>query len=119
MRTYRFRPYYAYDCDSATGFNNGHYLDEIVVTAEDSEHARRLALASLAEEFNFDTVDADETAALDVDAAWTFDHSWRAPSGEEFTSEAAIPADVADDCECFYLYKYLDLGDAENTALEL
>jgi hypothetical protein len=108
MHTYTFRPYFAYDCDSQMGFNNGHYLDEVTVTARDEGDARGKVMELLAETFDFTTIDRDETEALDVDAAWTFDHVWRTESGEEFQTE---PADV--EAECFYLYKYLDLGEPE------
>lgn len=116
MRTYTFRPYYAYDCDSEMGFNNGHYLDEVTVSACSELDARGRAMELLAESFDFTSIDTDETQTLDVDAAWTFDRTWRAPSGEEFHSEAEIPEDLKDDCGCFYLYKYLDLGEPEESA---
>ena len=39
MNTYIIRPYYGHDCDSTMGFNNGNYITEITVKAEDEDQA--------------------------------------------------------------------------------
>jgi hypothetical protein len=44
VRHYTIRPYFGFDCDSVNGFNNGHYLDEIVVEASSEEEAITLAM---------------------------------------------------------------------------
>lgn len=43
MPNYIVRPYFGHDCNSWDGFNNGHYLDAIQVTADSPEEASCLA----------------------------------------------------------------------------
>lgn len=53
VTTYIVRPYYGYDCNSWDGFNNGNYLDDIEVVAEDSAEAITKAIEFYIKEFGW------------------------------------------------------------------
>ncbi len=40
---FEIRPYYGHDCNSWDGFNDGYYLDPIIVDAPDADTARLIA----------------------------------------------------------------------------
>ena len=46
MNKYVIRPYFAHDCDSFNGFNNGYYLDDVIIMAINADEARTQALDS-------------------------------------------------------------------------
>lgn len=113
MKKYTIRPYYGYDCNSDSGFNNGTYLDTFIVEAEsESEAACIAAERYYAEEFT-ERSDVPERCKAEVNGHWgdgtiyyEFDHIWYV-GDEEFHEEPEC------DAECTYLYKYIDFNDVE------
>lgn len=115
MKTYIIRPYFGYDCSSEAGFNNGNYLEEMEVEAEDEDSAVATAMARYLEE------QSTRPANLEVDSHfgdgtlyWEHSHTWTAENGAEYSSEDEVPIDPDTEqpaeCEVSYLYKYIDFN---------
>jgi hypothetical protein len=96
MNTYIIRPYYAYDCNSVEGFNNGCYLDEIEVEADSEDYAIELCIQKQKTALPKNTEYLDNIMD-DVGVVWVTKYCEE--EDEEGNRE--------------YLYKYIDFGDVK------
>lgn len=104
------RPYYRYDCDSESGFNNGHYLDPMEVEAESEDDAAETALLKFKREntqvavwYNDDAVDG----LGDFTIAWIV--AYNDGDGNEI-SRAEFESLNENDEIGGYSYRYIDFS---------
>ncbi len=104
------RPYYGHDCNSQDGFNNGYYLDEIEVQAENEYEAIEIAQREFCKEneINFDSLNS-----IPADrGAWHFDYMGEEYLYREFDHQG-------EDDDQTYLYQYIDFTDVTEVTEEL
>lgn len=113
LKNYVVRPYFAHDCSSWDGFNNGYHLDGIKVEAINEIEACEKALIEYCNEFNIDTAKND----LGFDDFFISNiKTYCGPQGEEITEKEymeAIDSDLENSEDYGYLYEYIDFNRVE------
>lgn len=109
MKTYIIHPYFGYDCDSNQGFNNGRYLHEIEVQAEDEQAAIDVAM-------DLFVVGNPEFSGWERDG-WFGENTlyFEGPTTDENGNEVdtADPDFEFDERKHGYMYQYVDFSDCE------
>ena len=114
MKTFTIRPYFGHDCNSHDGFNNGCYLDDILIEAEDEYAAVKLARLQLLDQFTlpeFDSEDEDQacigSGGDTYILSWITDYSYNGESISKDEYEALLENEFESD-NLGYLYQYID-----------
>lgn len=115
MQTYIVRPYFGHDCNSWDGFNNGHYLDDITVSADSPEDAIEQAM----KQFIHDPIASEiiDKPKAEIDGHFGestiyWEYCYTDGEGNEIT-EAEFQ-DLNEDAEVGgYLYQYIDFNNVE------
>jgi hypothetical protein len=114
MTKFIVRPYFGYDCDSEMGFNNGCYLNEITVKA-DNEHAAIEQAMNHIQQTNPSDHWEEDSHMGDNYLYREFDHVWRDQEGNEYQDEEAIPAGT--ETNIYYRCQYIDFSDVKEKEL--
>lgn len=115
MDKFTVRPYHGRDCDSDGGFNNGSYLESIVVDAADGGEACGRAMGEYLRA-NVGVAVAIERGEIERDGSfgentlyWEYGHTDH--DGNEVSAEAW--RDMEDEQRGGYLYQYIDFNTLE------
>lgn len=109
MPKYIVRPYYGYDCNSWNGFNNGYYLDEIEVIAENEEAASEQAMSDFIKKNSKIAVKDDNSLDHlgDYTKAWITSYS----NGEGEITRTEYEELTENDSDLGgYCYQYIDFA---------
>lgn len=122
MKTFIVRPYFGHDCDSESGFNNGHYMDEIEVSVSDESDAMDKAMELVKAEFLTDPSEWSNESHMGEDVLYSeFGHAWFDSEGNEYSSEDDLPLDPDTEepieAEYHYRYQYIDFSDVKEGTL--
>ncbi len=106
---YIIRPYYGHDCDSTSGFNNGHYLDEIEIDARDEGDAIERAIEIFLSE-NTSAGNMSRDSYMGGDHLY-LEYAYSDSDGSDITRERYIELNESGDDVGGYLYQYISFAE--------
>lgn len=105
MKVFKVRPYHGHDCDSVNGFNNGSFLNTIIVRAENEDEAIDKAIQNLIERWSIDMNKWELNPSHMSDNTLYYEYPITDEEGNE-VDQASAEFEFDED-KHFYRYEYI------------